>query len=248
MIEKVIIPATLSLIGGINNNTNIHTFSDYENLFNTVSNIKEREHWYFSVEELKKEKIPTKKEIEERVIRIIVNILGVAENEVTQNTSFINDLGADSLDIVELIIEFEKEFNIAIPDNIVERISTVGQSINIINEIINDSVIFYSDIKFKGETIRRISNFSPYKWSNYKFIEGGLSSIKIPKGYLVSLYSELNYKGSKITIDATKRKQYIKDLSKIKSQKNISISGSIENWNDKVKSVKIENNRPLSFL
>jgi acyl carrier protein len=64
-----------------------------------------------------------------KVKAIIVDKLGVDENDVTPEASFTNDLGADSLDTVELIMEFEKEFNIAIPDEHAEKISTVGDAI-----------------------------------------------------------------------------------------------------------------------
>ena len=73
-------------------------------------------------------------EIEQKVKQIIVDELGVDENEVTPNARFIDDLGADSLDTVELIMEFEKEFNIAIPDDQAEKISTVGQAIEYIEK------------------------------------------------------------------------------------------------------------------
>lgn len=68
-------------------------------------------------------------EIKSKVISIIVDKLGVDENEVKPEASFTNDLGADSLDTVELIMEFEKEFNIAIPDDQAEKIQTVGQAV-----------------------------------------------------------------------------------------------------------------------
>jgi acyl carrier protein len=68
-------------------------------------------------------------EIALKVKSIIVDKLGVEESEVTPEASFTNDLGADSLDTVELIMEFEKEFNISIPDDQAENISTVGQAI-----------------------------------------------------------------------------------------------------------------------
>ena len=68
-------------------------------------------------------------DIATRVKEIIVDKLGVDESEVTPEASFTNDLGADSLDTVELIMEFEKEFNIAIPDDQAEKISTVGDAI-----------------------------------------------------------------------------------------------------------------------
>ena len=71
-------------------------------------------------------------DIATRVKAIIVDKLGVDEKEVTPEASFTNDLGADSLDTVELIMEFEKEFNIAIPDDQAEKISTVGEAISYI--------------------------------------------------------------------------------------------------------------------
>ncbi len=73
-------------------------------------------------------------DIASRVKAIIVDKLGVDENEVTPEASFTNDLGADSLDTVELIMEFEKEFNIAIPDDQAEKISSVGEAISHIEE------------------------------------------------------------------------------------------------------------------
>lgn len=68
--------------------------------------------------------------IAERVTKIIVDKLGVDESEVTAEASFTNDLGADSLDTVELIMEFEKEFGISIPDEDAEHILTVGDAIS----------------------------------------------------------------------------------------------------------------------
>ncbi|MGM0565995.1 MAG: acyl carrier protein [Bacteroidota bacterium] len=73
-------------------------------------------------------------DISTRVKAIIVDKLGVDENEVTNEASFTNDLGADSLDTVELIMEFEKEFNIAIPDDQAEKIGTVGDAISYIED------------------------------------------------------------------------------------------------------------------
>ncbi|MFM7176902.1 MAG: acyl carrier protein [Bacteroidota bacterium] len=71
-------------------------------------------------------------DIASRVKGIIVEKLGVDASEVQTESSFTNDLGADSLDTVELIMEFEKEFSIAIPDDQAEKISTVGQAIDYI--------------------------------------------------------------------------------------------------------------------
>ncbi|MBP9197119.1 MAG: acyl carrier protein [Saprospiraceae bacterium] len=68
-------------------------------------------------------------QIAEKVKKIIIDKLGVDESEVTNEASFTNDLGADSLDTVELIMEFEKEFDVSIPDDQAEKIQTVGQAI-----------------------------------------------------------------------------------------------------------------------
>jgi acyl carrier protein len=76
-------------------------------------------------------------DIKSKVIAIIVDKLGVEESEVTNEASFTNDLGADSLDTVELIMEFEKEFSIAIPDDQAENIQTVGDAIAYIEENAN---------------------------------------------------------------------------------------------------------------
>lgn len=67
--------------------------------------------------------------IAERVTKIIVDKLGVEESEVTMEANFTTDLGADSLDTVELIMEFEKEFDISIPDEEAEDIQTVGHAV-----------------------------------------------------------------------------------------------------------------------
>jgi acyl carrier protein len=73
-------------------------------------------------------------EIADKVKKIIVDKLGVDESEVTTEASFTNDLGADSLDTVELIMEFEKEFNVSIPDDQAETIGTVGQAVAYLEE------------------------------------------------------------------------------------------------------------------
>ncbi len=73
-------------------------------------------------------------DIEETVKSIIVEKLGVDESDVSTDASFTNDLGADSLDIVELIMEFEKEFDLTIPDDEAEEIATVGDAIDYLEE------------------------------------------------------------------------------------------------------------------
>ena len=70
--------------------------------------------------------------IEERVTKIVCEQLNVSEDKITPETSFINDLGADSLDMVELVMHFEEDFEMQIPDEDAEKIQTVGQSIEYI--------------------------------------------------------------------------------------------------------------------
>ena len=76
-------------------------------------------------------------ETREKVIDIIVNKLGVERESVVESASFTNDLGADSLDTVELIMEFEREFEVNIPDNQAEKISTVGEAISFVEAALN---------------------------------------------------------------------------------------------------------------
>ncbi len=73
-------------------------------------------------------------DIPDRVRKIVVEHLGVEEDKVTESASFIDDLGADSLDIVELVMAFEEEFGVDIPDDAAEKISTVGDATKYIEE------------------------------------------------------------------------------------------------------------------
>lgn len=72
----------------------------------------------------------TKEEIDEKIREIVCNQLGVSEENLTGDTSFVNDLGADSLDTVELVMEIEEEFNLSIPDDEVEDIQTVQAAVD----------------------------------------------------------------------------------------------------------------------
>ncbi len=78
-------------------------------------------------------------DIEARVKKIIVDQLGVKEEQVKPDASFVDDLGADSLDTVELVMALEEEFNIEIPDEDAENIRTVGEAIEYIKEHIKES-------------------------------------------------------------------------------------------------------------
>jgi len=75
--------------------------------------------------------------VEERVIEIVANQLGVDKEKVSRDSSFVNDLGADSLDMVELVMELEEEFDIDIPEDSADKIETVGQAIDYLEEAKN---------------------------------------------------------------------------------------------------------------
>ena len=74
------------------------------------------------------------KEIEEKVVAIVAEQMGVDKGEINLDTNFVNDLNADSLDTVELVMEFEDEFETSIPDEDAEKIQTVGQAISFIKQ------------------------------------------------------------------------------------------------------------------
>jgi len=74
------------------------------------------------------------KEIEDKVIAIVAEQMGVDKGEINRDTNFVNDLNADSLDTVELVMEFEDEFETSIPDEQAEKIQTVGQAIDFIKQ------------------------------------------------------------------------------------------------------------------
>ncbi len=76
-------------------------------------------------------------EIQEKVIAIVAEQMGVDKGEINRNTHFVNDLNADSLDTVELVMEFEDEFETSIPDEDAEKIQTVGQAIDFIAAHLN---------------------------------------------------------------------------------------------------------------
>jgi acyl carrier protein len=71
----------------------------------------------------------TNEEIKDKIVKIVSEQMGVEKSEITMETSFVNDLNADSLDTVELVMEFEDEFELSIPDEEAEKIQTVGQAV-----------------------------------------------------------------------------------------------------------------------
>ncbi len=79
--------------------------------------------------------MPSTQEIEQKVISIVAEQLSVDKAEISRETSFVNDLGADSLDTVELVMELEDEFDMSIPDDEAEKLQTVGSAIDFIQKI-----------------------------------------------------------------------------------------------------------------
>lgn len=82
--------------------------------------------------------MPTAVEIEEKIIQIVGEQLSVDKNEIARETSFVNDLNADSLDTVELVMELEDEFDLTIPDEEAEKLKTVGEAIEYIQKHLGD--------------------------------------------------------------------------------------------------------------
>ncbi len=78
--------------------------------------------------------MPTEAEIEEKIYQIVSEQMGIDKSELTRETSFVDDLNADSLDTVELVMEFEDEFEMSIPDEEAEKIRTIGQTVSYILE------------------------------------------------------------------------------------------------------------------
>ena len=76
--------------------------------------------------------MPTEAEIEEKIYQIVSEQMGIDKSELTRETSFVDDLNADSLDTVELVMEFEDEFEMSIPDEEAEKIRTIGQTVGYI--------------------------------------------------------------------------------------------------------------------
>ena len=92
-----------------------------------------------TVHDAEEQHVPELAEIETKVKKIVSDQMGVAEDEITRETSFVNDLNADSLDTVELVMEFEEEFELNIPDEEAEKIQTVGQAIDYIKQHLDAS-------------------------------------------------------------------------------------------------------------
>lgn len=80
----------------------------------------------------------TEEEIKEKVVKIVSEQMGVDKSEITMDTSFVNDLNADSLDTVELVMEFEDEFELSIPDEEAEKIGTVGAAVSYIAKAMSE--------------------------------------------------------------------------------------------------------------
>jgi len=81
--------------------------------------------------------VPTAVEIEEKVIQVVSEQMSVDKSEISRNTSFVNDLNADSLDTVELVMELEDEFDLTIPDEEAEKLKTVGEAIDYIQKYLD---------------------------------------------------------------------------------------------------------------
>ncbi|MFQ5414489.1 MAG: acyl carrier protein [Phycisphaerae bacterium] len=82
--------------------------------------------------------MPTAPDIEDKIVQIVSDQMSVDKNEVTMKTSFVNDLNADSLDIVELVMEIEDEFDLSIPDEEAEKLKSVGEAVQYVTKKLGD--------------------------------------------------------------------------------------------------------------
>jgi acyl carrier protein len=184
----------------------------------------------------------TKKEIEDKIIAIIVDKLGVAAQDVKLASRIVNDLGADSLDTVDIIMEIEKVFSLSIQDELTEKVVTVENAVNLVYSLLKyPQITIFSDDNFGGTQKKIMVNANtPTYFPN--LIKGGVSSIIVPKGYKVTLFKnqDYDYSGGFILINATDKKIKLKSLSEIKSSPYLILSKEENAWNDKIKSIKIE--------
>ncbi len=220
-IEKIIIPASLSLVAG----------ATQGNIQNHESKVEKCD----PISEL--QKIPTKAEIRTKVYEIVSQKLGVKLDEISDNSSLLNDFEADSLDVVEVILYFEKEFGIYIGNDVIEKYFIVGQAVDAIFDIFNNGISLYGDNNFSGNLKLLTDDYDSYRDN---IVENGLSSIIVPKGCKVFLFTEKDYKGEFIVINATEKEVKIKSFKKIKSTKYITLSNNIFEWNDKIVSIKVK--------
>lgn len=225
MVEKILIPT--ALIVGINptaqisnNQTNFVSENDF---YNETSCF-------------------TKEEIQKKVIAIVSEELGIHSDEIKITSSFTNDLGADSLDTIGLIIEFEKEFDIEITSDKIDKIERVKDAVDYIFEQYKNAISLFSGENFEGNKRCILGNTTEYEYNTktYNLIDEGLSSLIIPSGHIVTLYTQSDYKGESAKITAKESRIEIKKVAKLKKHKNIEISNEKVKWNDNVKSIKIE--------
>jgi len=216
MIEKLLIPTALVIGYNVDNNI----INQIDNEFN-----------YY-----KTTPCYTKIEIEKIVIKIVAKKKGCSENKITSESHFVNDIGADSLDVVEIIMEFEEEFNIAIPDIEADKMNTIGSAVNFIYDKYLNAVSVFSESDFNGNK-RCLVNDDNGKSDS--FIENGVTSIVVPQGFIVKLFTNRDYDGESITISSKNGRIEISNLTKVKETDFIKFSVKDIKWNDNVKSITI---------
>jgi acyl carrier protein len=221
-IEKIIIPATITVIAGINGIIII----EHNGIKSEISVTNEV-----------KDTILTKDEVRSKIIEISSKELGVDINEIIDNTNFKNDLGADSLDVVELVMKWETEFDVFISDNVAEKISTVGEAVDVVYDIYSNGISLFTGNDFTG-SLKKLSG--DYDITFNGFSSGGLSSIIVPKGFSVQLFTERDFTGDYIIINTLEGEIKIKNFSEIKPSKNIIFSKQNLDWNNKINSVKVK--------
>jgi len=222
-LEKYIIPSALVVLSGADGSAVNHDARD----------IKAGDQKHCSKDK------PTKEEIRKKIHLIIIDKLGVKVEELNDKKWYTKDLNADSLDTVELIMEFEKAFGIFISDDIAESIATIGDTVDIIYDILYNGISFFSEKNFAGKTLMMAGDYYPYSDMTDP-VEGGVSSLRVPRGYRVTFFDKPSYKGQFMSVTALETEVKISDLSAVQPSSNIKLSTNNNDWDNKIVSVKVE--------
>lgn len=178
------------------------------------------------------------KEIQKRVKTLVGDHLGVKPKKIKDNAR-LKDLGADSMDEIEILMAIEKAFDVLISDEIALKITRVNHFVDYLYKALN-GVVLYNNNNLSGDRVFMSNDWTPIYPGEKQVISGGLTSLFIPQGYKVELYDKVNYKGEVLTIMTAESELEIKNLDKIKLSTIISSSDGTSAWSNRCGSLKIE--------
>lgn len=228
----------ISDLSKLSNNRLIKKYGDLDNWDNQMMSI-EIINIRAGEEDPKEEIIFTRDKITQSLKVLVGEKLGYYPRRIRENHTFTDDLGADSLDIVEVVMDIEKEFGILIPDKVAEKIITVKDAVDVIYDLLNKTVTMYADKNFKGKVQKITNDVNSFK-ENDEVLNAGASSFIVPKGYRLILYSRTYFRGDKVVFSAKNEPLKVKNLAKIKSSDKIELGDIIKNWAGNFMSLKIE--------